>query len=557
MNITNIFDDNVTIEDVIKQKYSNPYDAYSRAIQGSSTQTSSSSSTKTENLGYTLNPLVTSVIRRSTAYEEQDSSAKTTNTSSNNTINNTIINKANSEAKSVKKDSITKQEIIPDTITNQQLSAKSNNIETKPSNITLQNWNIDNNDTTFLHNINLAINNLKKQTNNSNNNYNIPNYFENINTDIPFNFNDTIQIKQYLKDRNVNSIKPTKRIQRDASNVVTDFSNNATKFIGDKFTQVVSGLIRKYKKDYGNDDSSEHKTTKNLITKQSLKDINKYPTSKIDTIPMTADNTFAGFSGRTFQPTENHYYAAENINLDEVKLGYRNRGDETPVKSKGIIATTFDIDGSNGKNYKPLTKETAVKPRHNPNNPNGHHNYMRTGYIGVDKDGKFVAGTYNESDATRQKNINRKSIVTETPYIRVTNIPKENGKFVLMSSKGSATRKTVALDADFGDNTKDRISFNVLLGRNNETNLYGDITGGRVIMRVGNETRLASGSMDNIYQVFQDMKKRHKSKYVDFFILDNGTFNKGIRTKNGILDKNTLHMYDRQNTGGGNGLYIK
>ena len=54
------------------------------------------------------------------------------------------------------------------------------------------------------------------------------------------------------------------------------------------------------------------------------------------------------------------------------------------------------------------------------------------------------------------------------------------------------------------------------------------------------------------------MKKRHKADYVEAYIEDNGTFNKAIRTFNGVLDSETQRMYDEQNSPvGGNGLYIK
>ena len=65
-------------------------------------------------------------------------------------------------------------------------------------------------------------------------------------------------------------------------------------------------------------------------------------------------------------------------------------------------------------------------------------------------------------------------------------------------------------------------------------NTYGDVTGGRVIMQAGNELRLVSGSVNNIANEFEAMKKRNNSPYVTFYTLDNGTFNKGLRT----LDKN-------------------
>lgn len=413
---------------------------------------------------------------------------------------------------------------------------------------------------------------------NQDNTINLPNIQDLLNNQSTFT--PTSKYKTGLEENNTYYLRPT-RPDAKTYQIYNSFVNqNKTKnksqdenrglfkanhivdgsatIISDFTSQALGYLIRQYNKDYAKGPETDYVSTKRLTStntekndstnRKKLEEVKpKYPGSAIDTIPMTKDNVLHGFA-ETFKPTKNHYYAAENINLNDVKLGYRSRGDETPLKSQGIIITTYQ----NGNiTFSPLTKNKGTAPKNGSN--------WDTGYVGVDKNGKFVAGTYNEDSKTRDEKIKNGAMVASTPYMRVKDIPKINGKYVLMNNTGiSRNRKTIALDGDYGDGVPVRTAFNIMLGRNNETNTYGDISGGRVVMRVGDEHRLVSGSIDQIYQAFQDMKKRHKSDYVDFFMLDNGTYNKAIRTFNGVLDSNTLHMYDMQNSPyGGNGLYLK
>ena len=54
------------------------------------------------------------------------------------------------------------------------------------------------------------------------------------------------------------------------------------------------------------------------------------------------------------------------------------------------------------------------------------------------------------------------------------------------------------------------------------------------------------------------MKKRNNVDHGTFFTLDNGSFNKAIRTKDGIITPSDLAKYDNLNAGGGgNFLYIR
>ena len=53
------------------------------------------------------------------------------------------------------------------------------------------------------------------------------------------------------------------------------------------------------------------------------------------------------------------------------------------------------------------------------------------------------------------------------------------------------------------------------------------------------------------------MKKRNKADHGTFYTLDNGSFNRGLRTYNRVLTSKDLRKYDQLNSGGGNFLYLQ
>jgi hypothetical protein len=99
---------------------------------------------------------------------------------------------------------------------------------------------------------------------------------------------------------------------------------------------------------------------------------------------------------------------------------------------------------------------------------------------------------------------------------------------------------------------------NVLASKNDKKGTtYGDVTGGRVLVQVGNELRLLSGSVANIDAEFTAMKERQGVDYGIFYTLDNGSYNRALRTYDGRFTRGDLEAYDQQNSGNsGNFLYI-
>lgn len=260
----------------------------------------------------------------------------------------------------------------------------------------------------------------------------------------------------------------------------------------------------------------------------SLKYKNTYqaPNSKYTIQPQsfTGDTLFVN---KKANPRE--YYLPESINLGDVRLGARNRGDYTPLNSEGAIITSL----------------FQFTPYAQVSNKNGT-------YLGIDKTGKFKAGPYsafsNGDMMARTYANNVESFVTDG-----------SGKILTKddTQHGNPGRRVPRVNI-IGDNgVRTEGSINILTNKGDtNTGTYGTITGGRVIMRAGNETRLVSGSIDNIRQVFEELKKRNKVPYVTFYTLDNGTFNRGLRMTDNKLTAADLKGHDLKNNGGGNFLYL-
>lgn len=233
------------------------------------------------------------------------------------------------------------------------------------------------------------------------------------------------------------------------------------------------------------------------------------------------------FVNKKVNPRE--YYLPESINLGDVRLGARNRGDYTPLHSEGAIVTSL----YQFMPYAQVTDKTGT-------------------YFGIDKAGRFKAGPYSEFGdgdmMARTYANNVESFVTDNSGKILTKDDAQHdnpGRRVpivnVINDKGVRTRGSINILTNKGDTN---------------TGTYGTITGGRVVMRAGNETRLVSGSIDNIKQVFEELKQRNNVPYVTFYTLDNGTFNRGLRMTDQNLTSRDLKNHDLKNSGGGNFLYL-
>lgn len=289
---------------------------------------------------------------------------------------------------------------------------------------------------------------------------------------------------------------------------------------GDAADMVRNGISRQWDKRFGadNDPVSDFKipgssdtTTKYAIRPQS----------------------FTGDTIRTFNQrvSNQQYIIPEAIDVNEYTFGYRNRGQNSPINTEAALITAF-------RNFKPY----------------GQHDKGYQTYIGIDKDGKLKAGgpqdfeegdmltgTYSNDIASFRKDGNGNIIMTNS-----TKNPAQNQPTYILWDNGNLVEKPSGQ------------AINILVRKDDPVgNQYGNVTGGRVLVRVGNELRLLSGSVKDIDRQFEAMKKRNNAQYGTFYTLDNGSFNRGLRTFNQRLTTQDLKRYDNLNAGGGNFLYLK
>lgn len=226
------------------------------------------------------------------------------------------------------------------------------------------------------------------------------------------------------------------------------------------------------------------------------------------------------------------YFIPESIDMSQYRFGVRNRGDNTPIDTEGAIVTAFTPfeDYADGK----LSDDRT--------------------YIGIDKDGNFKVG--NGSDFGPGDRL------TRTYANEVYDFAKDgsgNYKFRNDAKHGNANHNVAVVNVrdEKTGKLKESGAFNILVGKgDSDGTTYGSVTGGRVLVKVGNELRLLSGSVRQIEDEFEAMKRRQKTDHGTFYTLDNGSFNKALRTYDKRLTSGDLSNYDRKNTSGGNFVYI-
>lgn len=224
---------------------------------------------------------------------------------------------------------------------------------------------------------------------------------------------------------------------------------------------------------------------------------------------------------------DRRYTASESILLNGHKFGFRNRKDYTPIQTSGGIITTF---------------HSIV--------PYSERKQKWESLIGITSDGIFKCGhnsEFSDGDFVTLSYCNRVKdfAIDKTNKVicdKINSLPACNtGKprFILL------------------DGTEGHLNIFMRINDCNGSKKVGVVSGGKVIIKCEDEIRLASGSIHTIYNVFKDMKERHKAEYCDLYIIDNGTFNIGIRTYDDLLTTIDLKQYDRQNISGGHFFYIK
>lgn len=307
-----------------------------------------------------------------------------------------------------------------------------------------------------------------------------------------------------------------KRIDRNTTEVpreATTYLGDAINAITDLYQKGTNYVSRQYEKLFGDKDA-----TSTLEMPKEVKTDSKY-----NIMPQS-------YTGDTINVDKNKYIIPESINLNDVRLGIRNRGSREAIDTEGAIITNFNP-------YTPYNKVSKSD--------------KTATYMGIDKDGNFKVGTIDKfSDG---------DMLTRTFANDVTSFAKDkkgNQIWKDDSAHGNRGRNVPVINVIENGKVKQG-SLNILTDKgSSKSNTYGNITGGRVVLEAGNERRLVSGSIDDIEKQFNDLKTRHGVESVKIYTLDNGSYNRGLRTRNKKLTAKDLQAYDNQNRGGGNFMYL-
>lgn len=246
------------------------------------------------------------------------------------------------------------------------------------------------------------------------------------------------------------------------------------------------------------------------------------------------------FTGDTIPVTRNprRYIVPENINLKDYTFGVRNRGDLNEIQSEAAVLTAFSpfID------YEKLNRQSKEYKKYNT-------------FIGIDQNNKIKIGPYDKFGPG--------DILTGTFANNIRGLKHdENGNIQYKVDPRNAPRKVPITLVVNDDGTEGFGSLNILTnlpsaGNENLGNTYGNISGGRVIIEAGNQLRLVSGTIEYIDKEIEALKKQENVDQVTVYTLDNGSYNRGLRTYDGVFTSKDLKNYDKQNNGGGNFLYVK
>ena len=280
---------------------------------------------------------------------------------------------------------------------------------------------------------------------------------------------------------------------------------------------------------------------KNWISRQIGKqvDVNEEVT-KLD-LPY-ADNKNSDYAIRPGSYTGNdtirlfkdrRYIFPESIDVTEYQFGHRNRGQYNPIDTEGGIITSFS-------GFMPY----------------GKHSKGANTYIGINKQGNLIAGDISQ--------FSEGSYLAPTYSNKITRfITDKNGNIMYTPSRKNPGKLQPVAEIIDEKTNKPIINpksqaINILVNSGDKKGTYGNITGGRILVKVGNELRLLTGSVENIRDEFENMKKRNNMSYGIFYTLDNGSYNIGLRTIDKKLTPKDLKQYDLRNSGGGgNFLYLK
>lgn len=240
------------------------------------------------------------------------------------------------------------------------------------------------------------------------------------------------------------------------------------------------------------------------------------------------------------------FYKKRSIRLtDDMRFGVRSRGDVKDLNSRDAMIPLLDNDGeAKGTRQRFWTYDQVIQK--------GVHtwkDYMKKKeFIGISKDGKLKIGDISK--------FGKGDMMKVIIYVDVDNLPMtKKGGLMYRTAKGNESRSEIII-------TGDGQSPGLLTARRRDTGgkasgkHYGNVAGGTMILKCGDEVRLVSGTIEDIAAAHRTMRENHKGKLVRWYRVDNGSYNRGLRTQGRNINKQDLIDYDSQNSAGGNFIYL-
>lgn len=268
--------------------------------------------------------------------------------------------------------------------------------------------------------------------------------------------------------------------------------------------------------------------------KDALANMGADPKSRIF-IPENMDDAPMYATGDTLWDSKRQYHIPESMDLNALRFGVRNRGDMTPIETEAASITAFHP-------FQRANQYFSTK-KDDPANAT---------YLGVTNDGQVKVGSRKDFEGT---DVN----ITRVFSNKVVDFDKDASGTVRKVPAGAKVNKNafspaVKVLGDDGKVVSGKLNLVVPQG-NNADDAFGKATGGRFIFQTPDgKSRLVSGSLNNIAEEFTRFKG--SNPYVNVISLDNGSFSRGLRTKDQKLTSRDLEAYDNLNTGGGNFAYL-
>jgi len=231
---------------------------------------------------------------------------------------------------------------------------------------------------------------------------------------------------------------------------------------------------------------------------------------------------------------EDRYFCPKVLNLSatDAKFGYRNRGNYDNIDdTHGIVI--------------PLAMP-LYSPTENPLADNAT-------VIGVDtKTGDILVGTFKEfkNNPNAKLSLSTKNNIIDIPTDEHGDVLAKRAKGI-NGKDGYLNPKTIVVE----NGKKIEGSLNSLFNEEGRDKL-GGVQGGNFILKSSNGERtvLFTGTANQLAKVFKEFKG--DDPYVSVFNVDNGTYALGLQTRKQAITGSELEAYDRENSSGGNGLYL-